>query len=119
MICETGGKRLVRFGILLALLVSVLHSSSLHAQVVGGTISGTVADSSGAVVANATVSLKNLATGVSTTTTTNAQGIYSAPNLLPGNYEARVSMTGFETSVQTGITLSVGSQLVLNVTMKV
>ncbi|MGH9683290.1 MAG: TonB-dependent receptor [Candidatus Acidiferrales bacterium] len=119
MICETGRKRLVRFGILLALLVSVLHSSSLHAQVVGGTISGTVADSSGAVVANATVSLKNLATGVSTTTTTNAQGIYSAPNLLPGNYEARVSMTGFETSVQTGITLSVGSQLVLNVTMKV
>jgi hypothetical protein len=57
----------------------------VHGQVVGGTISGTISDRSGAVVANATVSLQNLATGVTTAVTTNAQGLYSLPNLLPGD----------------------------------
>jgi hypothetical protein len=103
----------------LALLLSVSCFSALHAQVVGGTISGKVTDSSGAAIPNAKVTIKNLATGVTTTITTNTQGIFTAPNLLPGTYEARVSAQGFETSVQNGITLAIGSQQVLNFTMKV
>src|ERR1035438_10341948 len=73
------------------LLLSILCSLPIQAQVVGGTISGTVSDKSGAVVANATVSLTNLATGVTTAVTTNAQGLYSVPNLLPGDYQEKVS----------------------------
>src|SRR6202521_1415810 len=102
-----------------ALLLSILYSHPAHGQVVGRTISGTISDKSGAVVANATVSLKNLATGVNTTVTANAQGLYSLPNLLPGNYQQKVSAVGFETSIRNGIILTVGSQMVSNVEMKV
>jgi len=112
-------KSVFRFVIALVLLLNVLCSSPVFAQVVGGTISGRVTDSSGAAIPNAKVTIKNLATSVTTTITTNAQGIFTAPNLLPGAYEARVSAPGFETSVQNGITLAIGSQQVLNFTMKV
>jgi len=65
------------------------------------------------------VSLTNLATGVSTAVTSNAQGLYSLPNLLPGNYQQKVSAAGFETAVRNGIVLTVGSQMVSNIEMKV
>src|ERR1700726_625368 len=102
-----------------ALLLSVLCAHPVHGQVVGGTISGTISDRSGAVVANATVSLTNLATGVTTAVQTNAQGLYSMPNLLPGNYQESVSASGFETAVRNRIVLAVGSQMVSNIEMKV
>ena len=106
-------------GVGTALLLSLLCSHPVHGQVVGGTISGTISDRSGAVVANATVSLQNLATGVTTAVTTNAQGLYSLPNLLPGNYQETVSATGFEKAIRNGIVLTVGAQMVSNVEMKV
>ena len=101
------------------ILLAAFYAGPLRAQVVGGTISGTVADNSGAVVANATVSLENLSTGVTTAVTTNNQGFYSIPNLLPGTYRQKVSAKGFETAIRNGIILTVGSQMVSNVTMKV
>ncbi|HWY53705.1 MAG TPA: TonB-dependent receptor [Terriglobales bacterium] len=103
----------------LALLITVFFSSTVRGQVVGGTISGRVTDISGAAIASAKVSIKNIATDVSTTATTNQQGIFTAPNLLPGNYEASVSAIGFQTSIQKGITLTVGAEQSLNFTMKV
>src|SRR5580704_624016 len=106
-------------GVGTALLLSFLCSHPVHGQVVGGTISGTISDRSGAVVANATVSLQNLATGVTTAVTTNAQGLYSLPNLLPGDYQETVSATGFEKAIRNGIVLTVGAQMVSNVEMKV
>ncbi len=102
-----------------ALLPSILCSHPVHAQVVGGTISGTISDKSGAVVANATVSMKNLATEVTTVVKSNTQGLYSLPNLLPGNYQQTVSAAGFETAIRNAIVLTVGAQMVSNVEMKV
>src|SRR6202140_1979019 len=102
-----------------ALLLSILCSYPVHGQVVGGTISGTISDKSGAVVVNATVSMKNLATGVSTAVKTNAQGLYSMPNLLPGDYQQSVEAAGFEASIRNGIILTVGSQRVSNIEMRV
>lgn len=101
------------------LLLSALSLEPLHAQVVGGSISGTVSDRSGAVVAHVTVSLKNLATDVSTAVKTNAQGFYSLPNLLPGTYQQTASAPGFETAIRNGIILTVGAQMVSNLEMKV
>ncbi|HEY6332981.1 MAG TPA: TonB-dependent receptor, partial [Blastocatellia bacterium] len=46
-------------------------------------------------------------------------GLYSLPNLLPGNYQQKVSAAGFETSIRNGIVLTVGSQMVSNIEMKV
>jgi carboxypeptidase family protein/TonB-dependent receptor-like protein len=103
-----------------SILILILTLPGLvHSQVVGGTLSGTVTDSSGGAIVNATLSIKNMATGVSTDVTTNAQGIYNAPNLLPGSYEATVSAAGFETKTLSNIVLAVGAQQVLNFAMKV
>ena len=101
------------------LLLSALSLEPLPAQVVGGSISGTVSDRSGAMVANVMVSLKNLATDVSTAVKTNAQGFYSLPNLLPGTYQQTASAPGFETAIRNGIILSVGAQMVSNLQMRV
>jgi hypothetical protein len=90
-----------------------------YSQLVGGTLSGTVTDESGGSVPGATVSITNVATGVTTTVMTNGDGIYNAPNLLPGNYQASVSAPGFQKAVQSGIVLTVGAQQVLNIAMKV
>src|SRR3984957_4878057 len=111
----------VKLTVLLATFITLLlsvHFNPLAAQIVGGTITGKVTDVSGAAISGAQVSIDNAATGVSTTTT-NAQGIYNLPNLLPGDYRAKVTTRGFETSVQTGVTVTVGSQQVLNFAMKV
>src|SRR3984893_5115006 len=91
----------------------------LPAQMVGGTLSGTVSDQSGGVVPQAAISVKNVATGITRTSTTSAAGFYSVPNLLPGIYEIKASARGFSTEVQTGVTLTVGEQQVLNFTLRV
>lgn len=89
------------------------------AQVSGATLTGTVTDESGAVVPNAKVAILNVSTGVVREVAANTDGLYSAPNLLPGTYQVTVSNKGFQTSVQKGITLTVGSTQTLNVSMKV
>jgi carboxypeptidase family protein/TonB-dependent receptor-like protein len=100
---------------LLALLVlSMLVTGRLYAQVAGATLSGTVTDASGAVIPTAHVSITNLATGLTRSVSTDSAGFYSAPNLLPGNYEVTTTAPGFATRVQTGITLTVGEEQVLN-----
>ena len=86
----------------------------------GATIAGTVRDASGAVIPNdARVSIKNVSTGQVRDVTTDAAGFYSAPNLLPGNYEVTITAPGFSTEVRSSITLTVGAQQLLNITMRV
>jgi outer membrane receptor protein involved in Fe transport len=97
----------------------LLITASIWAQVAGSTLSGTVTDASGATVAQAQISIRNLATGVTTPVSSNAGGFYSVPNLLPGNYEVKVSASGFSTEVRNGITLTVGAQQVLNFALQV
>jgi outer membrane receptor protein involved in Fe transport len=103
----------------LILTLAFLISAPVFSQIVGGTLSGTVTDSSGAAIPNATIAIKNVATGVTTNAASNAQGLYSAPNLLPGTYEATVTATGFDTKAMSDVVLTVGAQQVLNFSMKV
>jgi len=102
-----------------ALLVAGVWSTPTAAQVSGATLSGLVTDEHSGPVPSATVSVKNTGTGVSRDVTTNADGFYSVPNLLPGSYEVTVSANGFRTTVQKGITLTVGAQQGLNFGLKV
>jgi hypothetical protein len=90
-----------------------------NAQVAGATISGTVSDQSGAAVPNAQVVIKDLGKQTTRTVDTDSDGFYSAPNLVPGNYEVRASAPGFATTVQSGIELTVGAKQSLNITMSV
>jgi Carboxypeptidase regulatory-like domain len=110
----------IRLTLLCAVMILVLTASPKSAlgQVAGATLSGLVTDSSGAGVANATVTIKNLATAESRDVPTNANGLYSAPNLLPGKYDVTVTAQGFATLVQKGITLTVGAEQVLNLSIK-
>ncbi len=103
----------------LVLAISLLSASWTHAQVAGASLTGTVKDSSGAVLPNAQVAITDVATGVTNTVSSGGAGLYSAPNLLPGTYEVRVTALGFSTHVQRGITLTVGAQQVLDITMQV
>ena len=100
-----------------ALVLSMSNSIPVYGQLVGAMLSGTVTDQSGGVVPQAAISIKNIATGITRTSTTSAAGFYSAPNLLPGTYEIRAAAQGFSTEVQTGIKLTVGEQQVLNFTL--
>ena len=65
-------------------LLSMLVSVPVRAQVSGATLSGTVTDLSGSGVPNVTVSIKNTATGIAREVTTDTAGFYSVPNLTPG-----------------------------------
>ena len=72
-----------------ALALVLLTSVRVYAQVSGATMTGTVSDASGAVIPNAQVSIKNVATGEVRAVTTDAAGFYSAPNLLPGSMRSQ------------------------------
>src|SRR5579863_1654947 len=82
-----------------ALCVLLGVAGSASAQEPTGSISGTITDSSGAVVPNVNVTITNKATGAARTETANTEGVYSAPSLLPAQYEVRVEQTGFRTVV--------------------
>jgi hypothetical protein len=101
------------------LVLSFAISLRLRAQVAGGTLSGTVSDPSGAAVPNAQVVIKNSGTGITRTVATNADGVYSAANLVPGSYEVSVSATGFNTEVKKGIIINVGAQPVFNLILQI
>ena len=91
-------------------VLAMAGSRDLQAQVSGATLSGTVTDSSGALVPSATIVIRNTDTGAVRNVTTNGDGFYSAPNLNPGNYEAKVSAKGFSALLQKNIVLTVSAQ---------
>jgi hypothetical protein len=112
-------KRLVGVWILGLVVCVLFGGSGIQAQVAGGTILGTVTDSSGGAVAGAKVAITDLATGVVRETTSNSAGSYAAPNLLPGKYEVRVTAEGFSVATVKNVVLTVGAQLNVNVALSV
>jgi Carboxypeptidase regulatory-like domain/TonB dependent receptor len=103
-----------------ALLVSVfLVATPVFSQSSNGTISGTVADASGAVVPGVTVTATNNATGVVTTVVSNDAGVYNFASLLPGTYKISATIPGFQTQTFTDVQLGNAGQLRLNVTLQV
>ena len=102
-----------------ALVFALFVTAHVCAQVAGSTLTGTVKDSSGAVIPNAQVAITDVDTGIARTVSAGGAGLYNAPNLSPGSYEIRVTATGFSTQLQKGITLTVGAQQVLDFTMRV
>jgi hypothetical protein len=89
------------------------------AQVVGAILTGSATDPSGAAVPNAQITIRNLATGIVTEITSNDAGIYSVPNLLPGEYEVSARAPGLTPKQRTRLTLTVGEKQVLNLEMQV
>lgn len=100
-------------------MMGVLFSVPTAAQVAGGSLAGTITDPSGAAIPQAQIAIKNIATGVERRFTTNTDGFYTAPNLLPGNYEITVTAEGFNTETKTGINMTVGAQRTFDLVMQI
>ncbi len=91
------------------LLVALLTSAPANAQVLYGSIVGTVEDPTGAVVPGATITLTNPATGATREIKADDQGRYTVPNLQAGNYTLKVSAQGFRTLTRTGIEITINT----------
>jgi hypothetical protein len=100
-------------GLFLALVPTV------QAQVVNATLTGTVKDSSGAVIAGAKVVAINTATNLTHETVTDNQGNYRLPSLPPGQYRVQTELQGFKTSLISGIVLQVAQQARVDVELQV
>jgi hypothetical protein len=93
--------------------------ASAWAQISTGTIVGVVEDSSGAVVPNAQVNLKQTATGETRQTITTGSGEFNVPFLQTGPYSVTVSASGFKTKTLSGITLQVDKTANLRIVLEV
>src|ERR1700674_3826934 len=104
----------------LRLLVAfvVLSTAMLVGQTFRGTILGTVTDPSGAVVAGATVKVRNVATGLERTTSTSGDGSYSVPELPIGTSSVTVTQAGFQTFVVTGAAVDVATERRVDAALK-
>src|ERR1700730_9081914 len=103
---------------LLLLLLGSSLSLNGYGQVVGGAIQGTITDTAGAALPGVKVEIVNLSTQILTTLSSNADGFYTAPNLLPGNYTVTATRSGFATAVME-VTITVGAQRVANMAMRI
>ena len=101
------GKLLVPF---FALLVLWCGAAAASAQTFRGTILGTITDSSGASIAAASVTVKNVDTGLSRTVSTSDDGTYAVPELPIGTYTVTVEKDGFKQAIVTGIQVEVSAE---------
>ncbi|PYU20190.1 MAG: TonB-dependent receptor, partial [Acidobacteria bacterium] len=102
-----------------AILGVLLFCLCVFSQTTTGTISGVVQDSSGALIAGATVTVRNVDTGTARSVTSDEGGRYIVPVLPLGNYEVQAQQAGFQTEIRSGITLTVGREEVINLTLRV
>src|SRR5437867_2914135 len=109
----------VRSGAIVCFLISIsLLSTSLSAQTFRGTILGTVTDPQGAVVAGATVNVRNVNTGLERSTATSVDGSYSVPELPIGTYSVTATQSGFQTSVTKNVVVDVAAPRRVDATLK-
>jgi hypothetical protein len=90
----------------------------LYGQKSTGAVSGTVTDPSGAVIANATVTVSNAATGVTRTASTDSQGTYTVTDLQAGIYVVSVKASNFKESIARDVDIHVASTTALNLKMQ-
>jgi Carboxypeptidase regulatory-like domain/TonB dependent receptor len=112
-VCHVAPVRMI-----LVLLLGANLALSAFGQVVGGTVEGTITDPKDAAIADVKIEIVNLSTQIVTTVTSNGDGFYTAPNLLPGDYTVTAMRAGFATVIS-DVTLTVGAQQVVNIAMHI
>jgi outer membrane receptor protein involved in Fe transport len=106
----------VKGALAVALLVAL---PALVAAQATGTVSGVVADPTGAVLPGATVEVRSAATGQVRTATTGSEGFYTVPLVSPGRYEVKGSLSGFQSVTRTNVSVSVSETARVNLTLPV
>jgi len=110
-ICRTVHPARLASAYAIILCLTLIVGSNARAQVLYGTLTGTVSDASNAAVPNATVIALNQGTGATRTTTTNANGEYTIPDLQPGTYSVIVDpVAGFSKFTQKNAVVSVNQE---------
>jgi len=95
---------------LLSLLLAVSAAVDIRAQAVYGSISGTVTDAQGAVIPDATVTIRSVERNTSDTVQTNDSGVYTKDRLLPGIYEVKVEKAGYKQSLLPSVIVNLDTQ---------
>ena len=103
----------------LVAIVAILVASVALSQTDRGTITGTLADSTGAVVPGASVQVTNTETGAQYDTVTTGTGNYTLASLVAGNYNLTVAVTGFKKFTREGLTLRIGENPGVDVKLEV
>jgi len=101
------------------MLLILSGMQTLQGQGTSATLSGIVEDETGGVLPGVSISVQNLETGAVRTAVTDDTGLYRVPLLEPGIYEIRAELTGFQTTVQTGVKLQVGGSAAINLSLSV
>lgn len=109
----------VLFCLSAALFVASIGATQLWAQAQTATISGTATDTTGAAMVGAKIQATNTETNISQSTVSDAQGRYTISDLPVGTYSVQASQSGFRTVVHTGVTISVGSTVVVDFSLPV
>jgi outer membrane receptor protein involved in Fe transport len=97
----------------------LLMPAVANAQSADATLTGTVKDSSGAILPGATITVRNRGTNDSRTTLSGAEGLYRVTNLPRGSYDVKAELQGFQTVTQTDVLLTVGETVRLDFAMTV
>ncbi len=101
------------------LLISVCIPGASAQGIIYGGITGSVADATGAVIANASIEARNQATGVVLKVTSNGEGVFLIPNVPIGSYSLNVTASGFSKNTLNGVAVVAGNQTPVKVTLSV
>jgi hypothetical protein len=104
-----GAMALPAFCIPSIVFAGLLLARLAHSQVVTATLTGTVTDTSGGTVPQASVTATELSTGAARSTLTGAVGVYTLPFLTPGNYRVDIEKAGFKKSSRENMALGVST----------
>jgi hypothetical protein len=105
--------------VLVAAITFVGFGLAAYGQGTSGSLTGQISDSSGAAVANATVTLKNVDTNSAQVTTSNSMGIYLLKPVMPGKYMLTINAAGFASYVQRGIGITANLYATQDVSLKI
>jgi hypothetical protein len=116
---RSGTFRASLVGCILVLILGVFSAANLMAQGATGTISGHVADPTGAVIPGTNITLTNVATNTSRTTVSTSAGDYTFPQVPIGTYVLKAEHQGFKTANSQQVQLQVGQALTQNFALQV
>jgi len=102
----------------LAIVTLLVASGAAFAQTTGATLLGTIVDEQGAVLPGVAITVTNTETGWNRVVVTNERGYYRAAALPPGKYEMKIEISGFRAEVRSGMTLTIGQEATINITLK-